>query len=677
MHPGLSRPERPRSAPLLVCRWLALLLLARPLLWSEPGYLDAGVCAACHRQIAERYKSSGMARSWRRLTTENAVEDWENKNTFYHQPSDRHYRMFRRNGRFYQRRSQLAGDGAEVNVVESEIEFVLGSGNHARSFIRRTPDGRLLELPVAWYTEKGGFWAMGPGYDRPDHPDHRREIDDNCLFCHNAYPELSRKRIPEGIDCQRCHGPGQEHVRAAAAGGSPASVRQAILNPARLNAERQLEVCMQCHLESTARRLPFSIRRYGRTAFSYRPDEPLREYVLHFERKPGTGEDDRFEVNHAAYRLRQSACFLRSNGKLTCTTCHDPHNAVRGAEAARRVVPVCRSCHSGALENLAHTDHHTSASDCLSCHMPKRRTEDAVHVVMTDHLIQRRLPARDLLGPLNEEHEKSSGRIGRVDLSYPPRPGSAEDLLYLAVAQVTEGANLDEGIALLEQRIAEQQPRQGEFYFELATAKRKAGFYEGAIAIYEEAARRMPGYATGLRDFAQALAESGRLSRAVDVLQSAPADARTLNMLGEFLYRQGRDDQAVQALQRAKLLNLELPEVDVNLGAALFRKRDRAGAERAFREAIRSAPDYPAAHNNLANLLAAAGAFEQARQEYEAALRLDPKQAEAHFNLAALLARHGEAAGAAEHYRSALQLSVSPPLREAARKALLSLESRQ
>jgi len=37
--------------------------------------------------------------------------------------------------------------------------------------------------------------------------------------------------------------------------------------------------------------------------------------------------------------------------------------------------------------------------------MPKRRAEDAVHTVMTDHFIQRQKPSRDLLAPLPERHE--------------------------------------------------------------------------------------------------------------------------------------------------------------------------------------------------------------------------------------------------------------------------------
>src|SRR5262249_42510346 len=195
-------------------------------------------------------------------------------------------------------------------------------------------------------------------------------------------------RLAEGIDCQRCHGPGLRHIQAASSGNKQA-IREAIVNPAQLPAERQIELCLQCHLETTSTRLPHSILRFDRGAFSYRPGQPLSDYVLHFDQAPGTGWDDKFEIAHQAYRLRKSTCFQKSAGRLTCTTCHNPHAAMRGQAAIESYTAVCRRCHGPELEKRIAGKKHTSAPNCLECHMPKRRTDDVVHVVMTDHFIQR------------------------------------------------------------------------------------------------------------------------------------------------------------------------------------------------------------------------------------------------------------------------------------------------
>ena len=207
-------------------------------------------------------------------------------------------------------------------MVEKQVDYVIGSGNHVRTYLNRTAQGTLVELPVSWYAEKGGYWAMSPGYDRPNQEDFRRTIVSECLFCHDAYPAsgqtsnlegsepLFGDRLPEGIDCQRCHGPGRAHIEAAGSGhAKPEEIRRTIVNPARLDRERQLEVCMQCHLETSSRPLPNKLPRYDHEPFAYKPGEPLADYFTFFDHAKGAGRDDNFEIAHAAYRLRKSACF--------------------------------------------------------------------------------------------------------------------------------------------------------------------------------------------------------------------------------------------------------------------------------------------------------------------------------------------------------------------------------
>ena len=245
---------------------------------------------------------------------------------------------------------------------------------------------------------------MNPGYDRLDYQGSTRAIHYECMSCHNAYP-----RIPAS---QRESGSGgaiyvRRFRRASIASGAmdperatlpwPAQaaptrgeIRAAIVNPARLSPDREMEVCLQCHLETTSRLLPHAIPRLGRGPFDYVPGQPLGDFRLDFDRAPGKNED--FEVAHAAYRLRASQCFLKSAGKLRCTSCHNPHDIPRGEAAARHYNAVCQGCHAAPQ-----APGHQAQADCIGCHMPKRRTDDAVHIVMTDHKIVRHKPAGDLL----------------------------------------------------------------------------------------------------------------------------------------------------------------------------------------------------------------------------------------------------------------------------------------
>jgi predicted CXXCH cytochrome family protein len=672
---------------------------------SDAGYVDPATCQPCHAEISQTYRQTGMGRSFYGIRPEKAGEDWQVRNTYYHRASDRYYTMYEREGKHYQRRHQIGFDGRETNVVEKEIHFVIGSGNHARTYLHRTADGKMFELPVAWYSEKGGFWAMNPGYDRPDHHDSRRRIAHECMFCHNGYPEIEpgsdifgresryTGNIPEGIDCQRCHGPGRDHIRAVGARAGPEAIRGAVVNPVRLDRQRQIELCMQCHLETTSARLPPYFRRFNRGFFSFRPSERLSDYMLHFDHAPGTGYDDKFELVSAAYRLRRSACFQKS--ALTCTTCHNPHDIPRGKDAARHYNAVCQGCHGESLQQSVASKRHTGSPECINCHMPKRRTDDVVHVVMTDHYIQRQTPRRDLLAPLHEE--RFYGRKYRAEVVpyYPADLGStAEGELYLAVAQLTDGTNLTAGIARLERAIAQYRPKEAGFYFELASAYATDRRFEEAISWYEETLRRKPDLWIARHRLGTALLRSGELARAAEELKKAAGMgtevATTLSDLALVYRQQGKLEEAAVTLREALSLDPNSPEIPNNLGGVLFEVGDRPGAEAAFRSAIRIQPDFAAAHNNLAKLLAAREDFreaeyhfqnairnlpsfaqarydygltlaqmqmyERAQAEIEAAVRLQPEWVEAHNTLGQVMAMRGRIEEALRSYRRALQI---------------------
>jgi predicted CXXCH cytochrome family protein len=638
--------------------WLLTGIILGALAQSQ-SYVAPEVCAGCHRDVWESYRKTGMGRSFYRPSPANTAEDYTRNNTFHHKASDSYFTMLRRDGKFYQRRYQLDPDGKPVNVMEKQIDYIMGSGNHVRAYLHRTARHTLVELPLAWYAEKGGYWGMNPGYDRPDHDGFRRPITYDCMFCHNAYPEIPAGHdqpfaepvyaglLPEGIDCQRCHGPGGKHAQLAkTARAKLEDIRNAIVNPSRLSAQRQMEVCMACHLETTSFPLPNAIQRYERGPFSYVSGEPIGAFILNFDHAPGTGHDDKFEIVNAVYRLRRSACFLKSNGKLGCTTCHNPHNVPHGEGAARYYNAVCRQCHAAVFDKQVASGKHARADGCIDCHMPKRRTEDVVHVAATDHYIQRMKPAGDLLAERAERHETSenSSYRGPVVLYYPEKlPHTAENELYLAIAQVNQRSNLKEGITQLAAAIDRYSPQRAEFYFELAEAWRDSGQLEKALPLYKEAVRRNPSFVVGLQHLGTALRRSGQYAASVDYLKRAasvaPDNPTTWHELGLTYRAFGKNEDAVSALERAVELDPDLPEGYNNLGVIRSAGGERARAEAAFREAIRIQPDYADAHGNLGNLLAGAGDLGQARYHFEISLRLRPEDAATRYSYAMVLGR--------------------------------------
>jgi len=150
--------------------------------------------------------------------------------------------------------------------------------------------------------------------------------------------------------------------------------------------------------------------------------------------------------------------------------------------------------------------------------MPKRRTDDVVHAVMTDHLIQRRPPARDLLAELSERHPTDAEEYhGEVVPYYPnPLPRTDENLLYRAVAQVALRNNLQQGVADLARETARVRPGNAEFYMVLGDALQSGGKPQVAVAAYEQALRLRPDFPRGLLTLAAALKGAGQLPRAED-----------------------------------------------------------------------------------------------------------------------------------------------------------------
>jgi tetratricopeptide (TPR) repeat protein len=672
-------------------------------------YVDSHACAGCHSQIYESYRRTSMGQSLFQPTPANTTEDYTDKHTFYHALSDTHYSMIARDGAYYQRRWQIGFDGSETNIEEMKIDYVIGSGDHARSYLHRTVTGSLIELPLGWYSERGGYWAMSPGFDS-HHPQTRRLVSYECMFCHNGYPDnptanqasspqpVFSGALPEGIDCQRCHGPGGQHIHTAQTpGANAADIRSSIVNPARLSPKLQMDACMQCHLEPTSGRLPALVRRFNRGPFSYVAGQPLEDFILYFDHAPGRGYDDKFEIAGAAYRLRKSRCFLESGGALTCLTCHDPHRSLpTGEEGVKYFSAQCRRCHEPALDSLVASGKHPNSSDCISCHMPQRRTEDVVHAVVTDHLIQRHAPGGDLLAELPERHLSDAQEYhGEVVPYYPsPLPQVGENALYQAVAQVALENNLQQGVADLSREMSQRPPRETQFYTTLGDAWRNSGKAKDAAAAYQQAILRSPNSLTALRSLAGAQKALGEMVQSEETLKRAlrvaPADANVWYQYGMLDSGLGRTDPAIEKIQKALALDADLPEGYTTLAGLLQAAGQSRPAETAVRKALtvdpydaaaydvagrvlaskgqadealfyfakaaRLRPGYGPYHYDYALMLVRLNRFEEAREPAEAAIRADENFAAAHELLGGLLAQKSQLAEAAQEYRRALEI---------------------
>lgn len=141
-----------------------------------------------------------------------------------------------------------------------------------------------------------------------------------------------------------------------------------------------------------------------------------------------------------------------------------------------------------------------------------------------------------------------------------------------------------------------------------------------------------------------------------DAAAKLPANARAHNNHGQALFRAGDVAGAVAAYGRALVLQPSYPETHYNRGVALAKLGRLPEAISAYEAALRLDPRYPEAHTNLANALVPAGRLPEAIAHYEAAIARKPDFAEAHNNLGSALLQAGRAAEAALRFERALAL---------------------
>jgi Tfp pilus assembly protein PilF len=643
----------PRVRPAAVLAALAPLLLAQapaslppitrdlgafgfpPTTGAAPGYIADRACALCHSDLAEPYAEKGMARAFQRPRPASDIEDFSAP-PFVHAPSGQQLQMMRRDGRLVFRRWQTGVDGQPVNVFETEVDWILGSGDHARTYLYRTPGGELYQLPLAWYTQTGR-WGMAPGFDRPDHEGVVRRVRRECVFCHTAYPDVPAgadaygapqvfpAELPEGIGCQRCHGPGAEHVGLALGGiGLRDEIRASIFNPGRLPAARRDEVCQTCHLQPSV--ALSGLRRFGRGDFSFRPGEPLADYLVQVDvEEEGKARSERFEINHHPYRLRQSKCFLESGGQLSCLTCHDPHRRVPEELKAARYRSACESCHGKeACTRPEHAAGSADPGDCAACHMPKRRTEDVVHVVMTDHRITRTPGGPALLAPRTENDPVL------VDVRLlPGAPGGALGEVYRAAA-VARTAGGAEALAYLEKKLSEARPAEIEPWLDLAQGQLRA-------VRPADAERTLTG-----------------------VLERHPGHPQALEWLALALAGQGRLDEAIARLRQLLAAHPGRIEAEYNLGRLLAARGQNEEAAAHLEQALEARPNLAAGWHYLGEIRAAQGRPEDALACWRRALEVDPTSTKSYLSLGQTLLTRGERAEALRWLRHGAKAAARP-----------------
>ena len=327
------------------------------------NYVGDGACSRCHPGESAAHSRSGHARTLlpvarstdgRKLEGRRA-EDPEWPGVFWDFATEQGHLIARR----------TEGDRVDCRV----IEYAFGSGHHATTFLtvldRDSPRPTALEHRLTYFAHSGGL-GLTPGLSKSGRAAGNSPIGRvhspgdtlKCFACHatvisdRGKDVLDERTMIANVSCERCHGPGRSHVEAARRGAGLESLRMP-QGPGSWTAAGQMEQCGQCH------RTPAMVR-----PGSIQPDNPVL-------------------VRHQSVGLMQSACYTRSEGALSCVTCHDPHARTSTDRPAYEA--NCLSCHRDPPKKPCPV---SPGTGCLDCHMPRR--DVARGMMMTDHWIRRK-----------------------------------------------------------------------------------------------------------------------------------------------------------------------------------------------------------------------------------------------------------------------------------------------
>ena len=276
-----------------------------------------------------------------------------------------------------------------IMLLVLEIKRVL-------TYLKRIPI--FFEIPITWYVSKG-IWDLSPGYENGTNTRFSRPIGEMCMNCHNSGYEfvdhsLNRyTKVGNGIGCEKCHGPGEIHVKKHESNSVfEDSVDYSIVNPAHLSLELQFDVCRQCHLEGVA------VPKKDKKFVDFRPGMKVNEFWEVFI--PVNENSDDFGFASHVERLQMSKCFITSEGKMNCMTCHDPHIPIQD-NTLSFYNNKCNSCHGPEACGEDHMLLAENENNCTGCHMPKDGTTDIPHVSTSDHFIR-------ILDSVNEQKVQDS-----------------------------------------------------------------------------------------------------------------------------------------------------------------------------------------------------------------------------------------------------------------------------
>jgi hypothetical protein len=489
-------------------------------------YVGSQVCSKCHTDIYQQYIQTGMGKSMSVANSQGHLDKALSPVTLVNSALKRYFQVFREGNDLYQSEYELDADGKEVFRHTQKLAYAIGSGANGFTYIVRRGD-HLFQAPLSYYS-RAKSWGLSPGYETVDHG-FGRPIQAACIQCHSGQPRPVPSRNGLYLDppfeelsigCENCHGPGALHVQERRKGLRISSLGDtSIVNPRRLPAWLADNICMNCHQRGDTR-----ILQPGKDHFDFRPGKPLNETVAIFKlplRKEDSPQESDLLEHYSQMTL--SRCYRESEGRLSCLSCHNPHYQPPAKEAPAYYRNKCMTCHTDAscglpLEKRLKED---PPNNCIGCHLPQRAIREIAHSALSNHRIIAR-PGQPLPDAAFQQSTGSLPDLAHVNA--PPQTVALSPMTLFQAYGELLGARpgYEKRYLSLLDRVAAMNPDDSLVLSALARKAKLEGTPEGrtkALAFLSKAIERGSTTASDYLDYAELLADQGKMDEAIKILQ--------------------------------------------------------------------------------------------------------------------------------------------------------------
>ncbi len=574
-------------------------------------YIGMDQCKLCHTENHKTFIHTGMGNSFGLANQEKSSAVFNKHSVLYDKDLNLYYQPSWEGNDLVLKEYRLSENKKDTIYSRNQtINYIVGSGQHTNSHMVDV-NGYVTQAPFTYYTQDGHL-DFPPGFENGHNTRFSRKIGLECMSCHNGLPDFvlgsenKYKKVPKGIDCERCHGPGELHLKQFQSGqltDTSKYIDYTIVNPGKLSPELQFDLCSRCHLQGNM------VLKKDKNFYDFKPGMALTEVMDVFLPKY-TDSDERFIMASHVDRLKMSSCFKNSN-EMTCITCHNPHVSVKETQASH-FDQVCKSCHENQNEKKCKESYaKTEENTCVSCHMPKTGSSDIPHVRITDHKIA-------------VQKKKAIGlpKPTREFLNLYCVNNETPDTLTLIKAYLQQYERFEVLDVLLDKadKLLETQPFNLDMFKQYVHLHFLQQNGEKSLMLINNLPKNWMNHLKSSYD---------------------NKDAWMLYRLAKAYTKQNKITQAKQMYIKAIELAPYHLDIRLSFGKELLSWQDIMGAQTQFKYIIKENPNFELAYTPLAYTYALQQKFVEAEKLYSRVLQLNPNDFHAQANLAGLYVMKG------------------------------------